>query len=65
MEYEDSDFDQASVSIHIQSRFNNRIWIDCTPSCTYHLEGFDLSIVTDTLYQMLQDGILELIPYVE
>lgn len=58
--YADGAFDQAMVSIHVQSNFENRLWIECVPSCTYHIEGWDLNPVTDTLYQMITDGILEI-----
>jgi hypothetical protein len=57
--YADDEFDQAIVSIHVQSSMGNRLYIECTPSCSYHIEGFELNIVTDTLYQMILDGIVE------
>lgn len=57
--YADEEFDQAMISIHVQSKIENRLWIECTPSRTYHIEGWELDLVTDTLYQMISDGIIE------
>lgn len=59
--YADEGFDQAMVSIHVQSNFENRLWIECVPSSSYHIEGWDLNLITDTLYKMIVDGILEII----
>lgn len=59
--YADEEFDQPMVSIHVQSNINNRLWIECVPSCTYHIGGWDLNLITDTLYQMITDGILEIV----
>lgn len=57
--YADEDFDQAVVSIHVQSKFENRLWIECVPNGTYHIGGYDLELITDTLYKMITDGVLE------
>lgn len=57
--YADVDFDQPMTSIHVQSCCENRLWIECVPSCTYHIGGWNLNMITDTLHQMITDGILE------
>lgn len=56
--YADEEFDQAMVSIHIQSTLGNRLWIECVPSSSYHIEGWDLNLITDTLFELIKDGIV-------
>ena len=63
--YADEEFDQAAVSIHIQSDFENRLWIECVPSSSYHIEGWDLDIISDTLLAMANDGIIEVVKDIE
>lgn len=57
--YANEEYEQAMVSIHIQSDMKNRVWIECVPSSSYHIEGWELDIVTDTILAMANDGILE------
>lgn len=57
--YADDDFDQAMVSIQVQSSANNRLLIECVPSGTYHISMDELDVITDTLYDMILDGVVE------
>lgn len=56
--YANEEFDQAMVSIHVQSSMENRLWIECVPSSSYHIEGWDLNLITDTLFELIKDGIV-------
>ena len=59
--YAESEFDYAMVEISCFLRSDN-IWvlyIDCAPSCTYHIGGGDLDVITDTFYDLIIDGVIE------
>ena len=47
------------VHIMIKTGDDNSIYIDCAPDCTYHIGGDELDIVTDTLYDLMQAGLIE------
>lgn len=55
--YSDDAFDQPIWSIHIQS--NRDVWIDCTPSGTYHIDNYDMEEMFYALRCMIKDGIIE------
>lgn len=54
--YADDDYDQPIWCVHIQS--NRRVWIDCTPSCTYHIDNMDMEQMFYVLKRMIEDGII-------
>lgn len=55
--YASDEFDQPTWSVHIQS--NRRLWIECVPSCTYHIDNLDMEQMFFTLMNMILDGIIE------
>jgi hypothetical protein len=55
--YADDAFDQPIWSVHIQS--TRRIWIECVPSCTYHIDNMDMDFMFYTLKRMIEDGLVE------
>ena len=56
--YADDEFDQPLVEVEIRSD-SGHLSGDCTPSGTYHIGGHELDTLTDVIFQMTQDGILE------
>ena len=54
--YADDEFDQPIWSIHIQN--NRRVFIDCVPSCTYHIDNMDMEQMFYVLKHMIDDGII-------
>ena len=54
--YADENFDQPIWSIHVQR--NRRLWIDCTPSGTYHIDNIDMERMFHVIYLMILDGII-------
>jgi hypothetical protein len=58
--YTDDEFDipMVQMSFRISDGLND-LYIDCAPSCTYHIGGDDLDVVTDTIYDLIQAGIVE------
>lgn len=59
--YTDPEFDipMVHISFRIGERYNNDLYIDCAPKGTYHIGGSDLDIVTNTLFKLIQAGLLE------
>lgn len=55
--YADEDYDQPLWSIHIQS--SRRVWIDCVPSGTYHIDNWDMEQMFYVIKQMIDDEIIE------
>jgi hypothetical protein len=55
--YADADFDQPIWSIHVKS--TRKLWIDCVPSCTYHIDNMDMEYIFYTLKRMIEDGLIE------
>jgi hypothetical protein len=55
--YADYQNDQPIWSIHVMN--NRRMWIDCVPSCTYHIDNMDMEKMFYVLKQMIEDGIIE------
>lgn len=56
---EEYNIPMVHMAFRTQEKFEMDLYIDCSPSCTYHIGGYELNTVTDTLYDMIQDGILE------
>ena len=54
--YADDEYDQPIWSIHIQS--NRRVWIDCVPSCTYHIDNMDMEQMFYVLKCMIEEGVI-------
>lgn len=57
--YTDEEFDIPMVHITFRIGSGDDLYIDCAPSCTYHIGGDELDIVTDTIFQLIQDGMIE------
>lgn len=36
-----------------------RVWIDMSPSCTYHIDNQDCEAMFHTLFEMIRDGVIE------
>ena len=54
--YADDKFDQPIWSIHIQR--NRRMWIECVPCCTYHIDNMDMDKMFFVLKCMIEDGLI-------
>lgn len=54
--YADGD-DHPMWSIHIQS--HRRVWIDCVPPYTFHIDNMDMDKMFYVLKCMIEDGIIE------
>ena len=61
--YDDIAYAEDSMNPMVQLIFRigsgNDLWIDCTPSETYHIEGDEVDIVADTIYDLVDSGIVE------
>lgn len=57
--YTDDELDIPMVQISFRIGKGNDLYIDCAPSGTYHIEGRDLDIITETIYDLTQAGFLE------
>lgn len=55
--YADDEYDQPMVQIMV--RRNRDIYVDCTPSGTYHIGGEELDIVLETIMELTEAGLLE------
>lgn len=58
--YADDDYDQPMVQITVRTE-NRDLWIDCTPSGTYHIGGEELDVVVETIMQLTEAGLLEMV----
>ena len=60
--YTDEEYDIPMVQISFRIGDNNRndLYIDCAPSCTYHIGGSDLDIVAETVFNLTQAGLIEI-----
>lgn len=54
--YAEDDLPMCYIEIDPETR---RLWCEAMPCCTYHIGGDELDIITDTIYKMTLDGILE------
>lgn len=57
--YTDEEFDIPMVQISFRIGNGNDLYIDCAPSCTYHIGGDELDIVAETIFALTQAGLLE------
>lgn len=55
--YADEDFDQPIWSVQVQE--TRRLWIECVPSGTYHIDNCDMDKMFYALKCMIEDGIIE------
>ena len=55
--YEDNEVPVCYIEIEPKSRY---LWCEAIPCCSYYIEGDELDIITDTIYKMTLDGILEI-----
>lgn len=51
---------RVQISVRTDEKFGNDIYVDCAPSCTYHIGGYEMDIVLETIYKLTKDRILEL-----
>lgn len=58
--YADDDYDQPVVQITVRTEHRD-IYIECTPSGSYHIGGSDLDIITETIFDLTQAGLLEVV----
>lgn len=60
--YTDDEFDipMVQLSFRFGKGFAGDLYADCAPSCTYHIGGGDLDVLTDTVFSMCQDGIIKM-----
>lgn len=54
--YADYDFDQPLWSVHVQD--NRRLWIECVPAGTYHIDNDDMEEMFYTLKCMIDAGLI-------
>lgn len=59
--YAEEEYDQpvVHISIRIGEKFEDDLYIDCTPCDSYHIEGSELDIVTETIFDLVNNGLLE------
>lgn len=57
--YPDDEYDQPMVQITV--RTERDLYVDCTPCGTYHIGGSDLDIVLETVLELTQAGMLEVV----
>lgn len=55
--YAEEGFSQPIWSVHVFS--SRMVWIDCVPSCTYHINNWDMEKMFYTLKLMIEDGLIE------
>lgn len=56
--YADDDYDQPLVRITVRTEYRD-LYVDCTPSGTYHIGGEDLDIILETIYDLAKAGLIE------
>lgn len=55
------DYDIPCVQISVRTEHRD-LYVDVAVEGTYHVGGSELDIVTDTIYELTQAGILEVVP---
>ena len=58
IDYAEDELPMCYIEIDPQSR---RVWCEAAPSCTYHISGWELDIITDTIHKLTLDNVLEVI----
>lgn len=56
-----SHYDIPCVQISVRTEHRD-LYVDVAVEGTYHVGGSELDIVTDTIYELTQAGILEVVP---
>lgn len=56
---EENDIPMVQISVRTEAKFFNDVYVDCAPCYTYHIGGYDMDIVLETIFEMTRDGILE------
>ena len=58
--YTDEEYNLPMVQIFIRTgaHFKNDMYVDCSPCDTYHIGGYELDILLETIFDMVNDGIL-------
>lgn len=59
--YADKEYDLPMVQIAVRTdrNFNNDIYVMCIPNGTYHISGNDLDVVTNTIFDLIGNGLIE------
>lgn len=57
--YTDEEYDIPMVQMSFRIGVLNDLYIDCSPSGTYHIGGDELDVVADTIYSLIQAGLVE------
>lgn len=55
------DYDIPCVQISVRTEHRD-LYVDVAVEGTYHVGGSEMDIVTDTIYELTQAGILEVVP---
>lgn len=58
--YADEEYDQPMVQITVRTEYRD-IYVECVPSGTYHIGGSDMDIVLETILELTQAGLLEVV----
>ena len=58
--YADEEYDQPMVQITVRTEHRD-LYVECVPSGTYHIGGGDLDIVLETVLELTQAGLLEVV----
>lgn len=58
--YADEEYDQPMVQISVRTEYRD-IYVDCTPSGTYHIEGWDLDVLLETMVELERAGLVEIV----
>ena len=59
--YADKKYDLPMVQIaaRTERNFNNDIYVICIPNGTYHISSNDSYLVTDTILDLISNGLIE------
>lgn len=56
---DDNDIPTISITIRTDKDHNNDLYISCAISDSYHIEGYELDFVSETIFDLVKDDILE------
>ena len=59
--YADKEYDlpMVQIAVKVDRNFNNDIYVMCIPNGTYHISGNDLDVVTDTIFDLISNGLIK------
>ena len=57
--YTYDDIPIIQISVRVGENFKNDIYISCSIEDTYHISGSELDLVTDTLFDLFNAGLVE------